>query len=103
MTATLGRDLVFDMNRGDAGALEFTHRAHEIDGIAVAGVRVGDNGNLYRGNDLGGTVDGFRQRDQADIRYAHASRHRATAQIRRFKSRLFDETGREAVEATRGN
>ena len=68
VAAPLGRDLVFDVNGGDADALVFTHGAHEIDGIAISRIGVGDDGNLHRRYNLGGALDHFRHGDQADIR-----------------------------------
>ena len=40
----------------------------------------------------------FRHGHQADVRDAHAARDRAAAQIGRFKTGFFDESGRKTVE-----
>jgi len=83
MAAALGCDLVLDVDRRDAGPLIFAHCANEIDGVAVAGVGVGDHRNLNCGHDLRRALDGFRHGDEADVRDAHATGHRAAAEIHR--------------------
>ncbi len=99
MAAALGRDLIFDMDRRHAGPLEFPHTTHEIDRIAVTGVGIGDNRNLYR-------RDYLRRRalidsdigHQADIRDAHAARDRAAAQVGGLETGFLDESGGKTVE-----
>ena len=60
MAAAFGRDLVFDMDRGDAGALELAYAAHQVYSVAVAGVGVGDDRNIDCRDHLDGALDGFR-------------------------------------------
>ena len=47
MTTSLRADLVFDMDGRDAGAFIFIDGARHIDLVAVAGVGVGDHGNIH--------------------------------------------------------
>ena len=98
MAAALGRDLVFDMDRRHAGPLKFSHATHEIHRVAVTGVGIGDDRNLYRRDYLYGSLDRFRHGDQADVRDAHATRDRAAAQIGGFKTGFLNESGRKTVE-----
>ena len=99
MAAALGRDLVLDMNGSDANAFELTHGAHQIDGIAVAGVGIGDHRNFHHRDDLRCPFDGFRHAHQANVRDAHAPGDRAAAEIRRFVAGFLDKPRRKAVEA----
>ena len=43
MAAFLRADLILDMKPRDAGLLVFAHRADDVDGVAVAGVGIGDD------------------------------------------------------------
>ena len=42
-----GKNLVFDMQTGNAGPLEFFHRTHYVQRFSEAGSRVNENGNLH--------------------------------------------------------
>src|SRR6185503_21277390 len=52
VAAALGRDLVLDVDGGGAGAHEFLHGAHDIDGVAEAGIGIGDDRDLHGARDV---------------------------------------------------
>jgi hypothetical protein len=54
MAAFLGKLLVLDVNPGNAAALEFAHRAEDVELVAVAGVGIGDDRQLDGGGDAPG-------------------------------------------------
>ena len=44
MAAPLGEDLIFELNGGGSGRLEFRHGAHDIDGFSKPGIRIDNHG-----------------------------------------------------------
>ncbi|MCY1533941.1 hypothetical protein D9M68_692950 [compost metagenome] len=59
---------VLDGQRGDAGALQFHHRAHGVQRVAVAVVGVGDHRQAGDAADAGGLLDEFAEGDQGEVR-----------------------------------
>ncbi len=59
MAATLGEDLIFDLDRAGTCTFKHAHGALQIDGVAKAGVAVGQNRQLSdNGDDFGSFTGG---------------------------------------------
>src|SRR5581483_574502 len=81
MAAALGRHLVLDVDRGDAGALEFAHRAHDAERVAVARIGVGDDRYLHGARHLARALDHLRHRHEPEIGQRGAARDGAAGEI----------------------
>ena len=67
MAAALRTDLVFDVYGGDAGVFKIAHRAHDVDGVAVTGIGIGDDRNVYGTRDVAGVGGHFLAGDETDV------------------------------------
>ena len=81
VAGAFGRHLIFDVQRGDAGALEFAHGARDVDRVAVAGFGVADDGNVDGVDDFARFVDHFREGEQARRRQ---NRERDVVRCRKY-------------------
>ena len=101
MAGALGRHLIFDVDRGDAGAVEFLDRAKDVDGVAVAGFGVADDGNVDRVDDFARLVDHFGQREQAGVGETERTMLSAAGDMHERKAQPLDQPGLNAVVAAR--
>jgi hypothetical protein len=62
--------LVLEVDAGHPGLLVLADRAHDVDRVAVAGVRVGDHRDVHRADDPAGVVDHLGAGEQAHVRAA---------------------------------
>ena len=67
VSAFFRNDLVFDLHRGDAGALEFLDRPVEFDGVAVPGVDIGDERHVDGRGHPARLFEHFRHGEQPDV------------------------------------
>ena len=67
VAGAFGRHLIFDVQRSDASLLELADTAHRVDGVAIAGFTIADDGNVDRVDDVARLVDHFRKRQQPGI------------------------------------
>ena len=67
MSAALGRDLVFDVDRSGTGADEVFHGPHRVDRVAEAGIRIGDDRDRHGACDVAGDHHDLVEREQADV------------------------------------
>src|SRR5213075_865889 len=65
--AALGRDLVLDLHRGDAGALELANGARDRVLVAPAGVDVDDQRQLGRSSDARGIGEDVGKLDDPEV------------------------------------
>ena len=98
MAAFFWENLVLEMERRDAGALEGAGGALRGERVAVAGIGVGDHRHRDRLDHLGEPPDDFIGRHQANVRYAGRAGDGAAARIDGRKAGLLDEPGRKLVE-----
>ena len=102
MAAALGRHLVFQMHPRHTGADIFFHRAHHINGIAKAGIGIGNQWRTHGRGDQFRIQRHFGQRNQPRIRQAEQIERGAIARhIKRRETRMFQNAGRHGVEAAR--
>ena len=104
MTAALGKLLVFEVQGGDAAALVLADGAADVQDAAVAGVGVGDDGNVYDGGNLGGVVQHLghgcqRQVGVAETRYRSA----CAGHVDGGEAGGLDQLGGEAVVSAGGH
>jgi hypothetical protein len=101
MAAALGPALVFDMHAGDAGFFIIADRAARVDRVAVAGVGIGDNGQLARIDDAARVVDHFGRGQQSDVGMPRPRDAGAEARhVHGVESRQLDEPCGEPVGDT---
>ena len=101
MAAFFRADLVLDMKAGDPGLLVFAHGADHVDGIAVAGVGIGDDRDPDR---LDGAADEqhvLGQAQQAQIGVAAGAGIAAAGQIDRGETGGLDEPRGQGVIGAR--
>src|SRR6478735_11094477 len=77
VAAALRRNLVFDVNGSDTRCHEFFHRTHHVDGVAKAGIGIGDHRYVDCCCDIARHHDHFSHRGKANIgtseqRHGHA-------------------------------
>ena len=97
MAAFLREFLILDVNPGNAAALEFANRAKDIELVAVAGIGIGDDGQLDGGGDPPGIGHHLGHRDEAKIGVSQCRRGAGPGHVDRGESRLFDELGGDAI------
>ena len=68
MAATLGKILIFDLDRLRARLLEQPHRARDIERIAIAGIGIDNEIGIDAIADQRDRINDFGETDQADIR-----------------------------------
>jgi DNA-binding GntR family transcriptional regulator len=91
------------LQRGDAGALQAPHRPHHVDGVAIAGVRIGDD---RQRRDIG---DGFEARgdlgeaEQPDVRLAEGPFDGVAGDVDGGEAGQLDQTRTEAVAGAGGD
>ena len=103
VTRPFGSHLIFDVNRRDAGALEFAHRADNVHHIAVACLRVADDRNLNRVDDLPRAIDHLGEGEQPGIGEPKRAMLAATRNMHERESKPFDQPRLNAVITTRRN
>jgi hypothetical protein len=102
VAAALRRHLVFNVDCGDARALVIGHGADHVQGIAVAGIRVGNHGQFHSLHDARGIVHHFGLGQQARVRPPQKRRRRAEAgHIHGGESGFFYEARGERVVSAR--
>ena len=102
MPAALGRHLVFDVQRRDAGLLVLLHGPYDVDRVAEAGVGVGDDRQGAGSCDATGVVDHLGHGHEPDVGTAEHRRRGAEARhVDGLETRLLDEAGAERVVHTR--
>jgi hypothetical protein len=67
MAAPLGERLVLELDRGRSRPLERPHCPFHVEGVAVTGVGVNNNGRLDAFANLGEHVGDFARRHKADV------------------------------------
>ena len=67
VAAAFRADLVFDVDGGDTGVFKIAHGAHDVNGIAVAGIGVRDHRDADRARDVAGVGRHLLAGDEADI------------------------------------
>ena len=65
--ALLGEDLVFDVDAGNAGGLVLADGTLNVEGVAVAGIGVANDGNVHGVGDILGVGNHFGHGKEADI------------------------------------
>ena len=103
VAALLGKGLILEVERRNAGALEGAGGALRIKRVAVAGIGIGDDRDADDVDHSGKPRDDLVRRDQADVRYAAGPRDGAAARVHRGKPGLLDEARGEPVERPRGD
>ena len=98
VAAFLREGLVFQMEGGNARALEGARGGLRIERIAIAGVGIGDDRHIDDIHHRGESFDNVADRDQAEVRHPGGSGDGAAAGIDRRKSRLRHEPRRQAVK-----
>ena len=98
MPALFRRDLILKMKRRRARLLELTHRAHDIECIAVTGVGIRDHRNIHRLGRQADPAPDFSEGEQAEIRVAVRARIAAAGQIHRLETRKLHQPRGERVE-----
>ena len=101
MTATLGEELVLDVECCDAGARVLLNRAPHVERVAVAGIRVRDHGYADRVHDGLDARDHFACAQEPEVGHARAARDRTPARVHGGEAGRLDELGREPVEDAR--
>ena len=86
MAAFFRKQLVLDVNGRGAGILEAAHHVHDIERFAIAGVAIDQHRQAAGARHLADEEGDFPDRDDAEIRQAHRSRHRRARQIERGKA-----------------
>jgi hypothetical protein len=97
--AALGRDLVLEVDAGDAGGLELAHGAHHVHHAAVAGVRVAQQRDFQVPGDAAGVLDHLGHAQHADVGNAQdAGRHGVAGEGDGTEAGLLGDACGEAVE-----
>ena len=100
VAALLGRDLVFEMEGGDAGLLVLPHAADHVERVAVAGVHVGDHRDVQGVHRARDVLRDLGHREQAHVRIAGRARVAAAGEVDRLESRdLHEPRGQRVVGA----
>ena len=98
MSATLGPHLILDVDSGHPCALELTHRAPRIDGIAEARVRIADNRQAHRHHYVSRHLNELCHGDQAEVGHPEqGARDAGTGEIHGGKSHALDDPRTERV------
>ena len=100
MAAALGRNLIFDMDSGDARALVILDGADDVEFVAVTGVGIGDQGHFDRAHHAGGVGDHFGFRQQAEIGITVRDGRARARHINQRKACLFHKPSGKAVVGT---
>src|SRR5215813_3486940 len=101
VTCPLGRHLIFDVNRGDPGTVEFSHRSRNVHYIAVTRLGIADDGELHGVDNLPRAIDHLGEREQPRIGEAQGAMLAAARNMHERKSKPFDQARLNAVIATR--
>ena len=99
--AALGELVVLDADARGAGALELARRAHHVDGVAVAVVAVGDDGDRHRVADPPHGVERLGEREDVGVRHRLHGRDAEPARPDRVEPGLFGELRGERVVGPR--
>ena len=97
VAAPLREDLILEMERRHPCPFQLPHGAAGVQGIAVAGVGIGDDGHAGVLHDARDARHHLGHADQAEIGIAHAPRDAATGGVDRGKARARGEAGGETV------
>src|SRR5262245_26692647 len=100
VTATLWRHLVLNMDASGADCFHLAHSTHQIDGIAIAGVSIGQDRHRYRLTDHLDACHLFIQRDESNVRDTRAPGNTTASDIDPLETRLLDQYCRESVPCT---
>ena len=65
--ALLGEHLILDMHAGHARCFVLANGALDVQGVAIAGVCVADDGDVHRSGDIFGVGDHFSHGQQANV------------------------------------
>ena len=103
MAASLGEDLIFDMDSCDTGPLEFLDRAKHVQLIAITGIGVTDQRNRNRIHDPGRIRNHLGHRDQAIVGIAQCHRCTGTGHVSRLEPRPIDGAPGDAIDGTGGD
>ncbi len=98
VAAAFGQLLVFELNRGGAGPLQFDDGAFDVGRVAEAGVGVDDHRRADLGREVLHLLDELGEREQADIGHADdAGREGCAGQIHGGEAHVLDQTAHEGV------
>ena len=101
MAASLGKDLILDVQPSGAGPLVLDHCSHRLLEAAETGVGIGDD-RQARG--VGDTTDlrgELVQGEQPDIRHAGGDAQRRARDVAALEARVGDRTAGKGVERAR--
>ncbi len=97
MTAALGGHLILDVQSGNAAHLVLAHGARHIQFIPVAGVGIGDQGQLHRARQYAGALGHLAHREEPVVREAACGRCAGAGHIYGVEAGLLDHFGRHAI------
>jgi hypothetical protein len=104
MAASLWPRLVLEVHTCDAGFFVVAYRAPDVDGIAVTGVRIRDDGQTRRIGDTPRVVDHFGRGQETDVGRTESREARAEpGHVYGIESFERDEAGGERVRDTRSD
>ena len=104
VAALLGHHLILQLDDGHAGLLVLADGADDVDGVAEAGVGVGDDGHAGGLHHVGGTHDHLAHAHQAHVGLAQVAGGLAVAgHIDGVKAQLADDLAGEHVVGAGGD
>ena len=100
MAASLGENLVLQLNRGNPGRVVGPDGAHHVHRRAVSGIGIGDERHVaQRADDHPGSFGHFARGGQADVGQPEPGRgHAGTGHIRRDVTGPFGQLRRDSIE-----
>src|SRR5262249_39878974 len=101
VTTTLWRHLILDMDTSGAHCFHLAYGTHQIDGIAIAGVSISQDGYRYRFTDHLDACHLLIQRNESNVWHTCAPGNASTGDINTLETRLLDQYCREPVPCPR--
>src|SRR5215470_12124840 len=101
MPGSLWGHLVFDVDRGHAGALKLADSAGDVDGVAVAGFGIADDRYINRVGDFTGAIDYFGKGQQSGVGEAEGTVLSTARNMHEGKAEPLDQARLNAVVTTR--
>ena len=102
MAAALGEDLILELDRGDAGALQLVHGAHDLRDFAVPRVGVGDHGDRDGRAEAPCVVDHLGGARDAEIGQPECRRGgRVAAPVENLEAGALEQPAGQRVECAR--
>src|SRR5712691_3913445 len=101
VTTTLWRHLILDMDTSGADRFHLAYGTHQIDGIAIAGVSIGQDRYRYRFTDHLDACHLLIQRNESNVWHTCAPGNAAAGDIHSLETRLLNQYCREPVPCPR--